>query len=94
MKKKYRVGERKVAMRQWIKKKIHNQAGESIGETLVALLISALALMILAGAIGAATRIITRSNTAVKEYYDADAERAKSAEIESDLITALEKSLP
>lgn len=65
-------------MKQWIKHKLHSKAGESIGETLIAVLISALALLILAGAIGAATRIMTRSNTAVKEHYDADAARATS----------------
>lgn len=80
-------------MKQWMKRKLHSQAGESIGETLVAVLISALALVILAGAIGAATRIITRSNTAVKEHYDADATRATSATVSSTLITGLENSL-
>ena len=76
-----------------IKHTLYNKAGESIGETLVAVLISALALVILAGAIGAATRIITRSNTAVKQHYDADAERAKSATVSSALIDALEDKL-
>lgn len=82
-------------MKQWIKRKLHSRAGESIGETLVAVLISALALVILAGAIGAATRIVTRSNAAVKTHYDADADRAKKAASEkrSALITELEKSL-
>lgn len=82
-------------MRQWIKHKLHSKAGESIGETLIAVLISALALLILAGAIGAATRIMTRSNAAVKTHYDADADRAKIAASEksSALITELEKNL-
>ena len=82
-----------IAMKQWIKHKLHSQAGESIGETLIAVLISALALVILAGAIGAATRIITRSNAAVKEHYDADATRAKSATVNSEIIKSLEDSL-
>ena len=82
-------------MRQWIKRKFQSKAGESIGETLIAVLISALALIILAGAIGAATRIITRSNAAVKLHYDADADRSKTGTTEksSALITALEDSL-
>ena len=80
-------------MRQWMKRKLHSKAGESIGETLVALLISALALVILAGVIGAATRIITRSNAAVKSHYDADADRSKITTKSSPLITALEDSL-
>lgn len=80
-------------MKQWIKHKLHSKAGESIGETLIAVLISALALVILAGAIGAATRIITRSNAAVKTHYDADAARATSVTVSSQLITELENSL-
>ena len=80
-------------MRQWIKRKLNSKAGESIGETLIAVLISALALVILAGAIGAATRIITRSNAAVKLHYDADADRSKATTKSSQLIEALEDSL-
>ena len=80
-------------MKQWIKRKIRSKAGESIGETLIALLISALALIMLAGAIGTSTRIITRSNAAVKSHYDADAERAKSATVSSPLIVALEAKI-
>lgn len=80
-------------MKQWMKRKIHSKAGESIGETLIALLISALALVMLAGAIGSAARIITRSNAAVKSHYDADAARAKSADVSSTLINTLETKL-
>jgi hypothetical protein len=81
-------------MRQWIKHKLHSKAGESIGETLIAVLISALALLILAGAIGAATRIMTRSNAAVKEHYDADANRAMAAidQVNNKLINTLVNS--
>ncbi|MBR6220466.1 MAG: hypothetical protein IKQ80_07880 [Clostridia bacterium] len=49
--------------------KLRSAAGETIGETLVALLISALALTMLAGAIGAANNIVTRSNKAMNDYY-------------------------
>ena len=49
--------------------KLKNRAGESIGETLVALLISSLALLMLAGAITSASRIITDSNRAMQTYY-------------------------
>ena len=48
-------------MKKSIWKKLKSAAGETIGETLVALLISSLALMMLAGAVSAATRMITRS---------------------------------
>ena len=50
-------------------KKLRSTAGESIGETLIALLISALALVMLAGAVSSASNIITRSNDAMNDYY-------------------------
>ena len=53
-------------------KKLLSCDGESIGETLVALLISSLALLMLAGAITAATRVVTQSNTKMSDYYEAD----------------------
>jgi len=56
-------------MRKRIRSKIKSCAGESIGETLIALLISALALMMLAGAVSSAAKIVTRNKTAMEEYY-------------------------
>lgn len=52
-----------------IKKKLKNHSGESIGETLVALLIAAFALVMLAGAISSAGSIVTTSRNKLKEYY-------------------------
>lgn len=57
-------------MNRHLKEKLRDQRGETIAETLVALLISALALVMLAGAIGAANRIITRSETQMQAYYE------------------------
>ena len=51
-------------------KKLRGRSGESIGETLVALLISALALVMLAAAITSATGIIRRSNEAIEQHYN------------------------
>ena len=51
-----------------IKAKLHGNAGESIAETLIATLIAALALVMLAGAVASAARIITDSREAIKEY--------------------------
>ena len=51
-------------------KKLKSSSGESIGETLVALLIAALALLMLAVAITATTRIITNSSEKVDDYFD------------------------
>ena len=53
-------------------KKLRGRSGESIAETLIALLISALALMMLAGAISTVADIISRSNAQMNEYYAAD----------------------
>jgi hypothetical protein len=55
-----------------LKKKLNSRSGESLTETLVALLISALALVMLAGAITASMRVITRSREKLDEYYNAN----------------------
>ena len=60
-------------MKRRVFRKLNSRAGESIAETLIALLISALALLMLAGAISAAARVVTTSKVAMDEYYAADA---------------------
>lgn len=55
-----------------VKNKLKSQTGESITETLVALLISALALTMLAGAVGATERIIQSSEKKMEKYYKAN----------------------
>ena len=62
-----------------IRSKLRGRSGETIGETLVALLISSLALVMLAGAISAAARMVTISKTAVKEYYVSSEDDDKTA---------------
>lgn len=52
-----------------VRQKLRSQRGESLGEVLVALLVAALAITILAGAIVTAGRIITQSREAMGEYY-------------------------
>jgi hypothetical protein len=61
-----------------IRNKLCSCAGESIGETLIALLIAALALLMLAGAVSSASRIVTRNKAAMKSYYGNDTEDARS----------------
>ncbi|WP_029324016.1 hypothetical protein [Butyrivibrio sp. AE3004] len=52
-----------------VRRKLNNSSGESLGETLVALLIAALALTMLPGAMAAATKAdITAKKESV--YYD------------------------
>ncbi len=54
------------------RKKIKSHAGETISETLIALLISALALVMLAGAMTSATNMITKSREKIQDYYAAN----------------------
>lgn len=50
-------------------KKLRSTSGESIAETLVAVLIAALALLMLAGTVNSSSRIITKSQTNMERYY-------------------------
>ncbi len=52
--------------------KIKNRSGESIAETLVAVLIAALALLLLAGTINTASNLITKSKNLLDTYYTAN----------------------
>ena len=55
------------------KRRLRNNAGESIAEVLVALLISSLALMILAGMITSTANMITKSKKVYGDYIAAEA---------------------
>ena len=48
---------------------LKDENGESIGETLVALLISAVAIIMLAGAINTAMRVVIESRNKLDTYY-------------------------
>ncbi len=52
-----------------IKEKLNKHSGESLAETLFALLFAALAFVMLAGAMTAAGDVVTRSKEKLKEYY-------------------------
>lgn len=52
--------------------KLKSNAGESLGEVLIALLIAALAMTMLASVISSASRILTNSHKAIDEYYEAN----------------------
>ncbi len=52
--------------------KLNSRAGESIAETLVAILIAALALLLLAGTISASSNLITMSSSKLDTYYKAN----------------------
>lgn len=57
-------------MKKRILKKLRGKAGETLAETMISTLIAALALVMLAGAIGAANSAITGSRRAMNEYND------------------------
>ena len=50
-------------------RKLKSTSGESIAETLVAVLISAFALLMLAGTVNTASNLITKSKAALQTYY-------------------------
>ena len=56
-------------LKELIGKKLKCQAGESLGEVLIALLIAALAMTMLASVISSASRIITQSKSRMADYY-------------------------
>ncbi len=60
-----------------LRRKLRSKRGETIGETLVALLISALALVMLAGAISSTANMINASDKKMGEYYSGDAALAE-----------------
>ena len=72
--------------------KLRSQSGETIGETLVALLISALALVMLAGAVSAATNMVIRSKAKMTEYYVEDAVLMSAAKATNSTMVTLTNS--
>ncbi|MBR5341382.1 MAG: hypothetical protein IK151_05600 [Erysipelotrichaceae bacterium] len=59
-------------MKNTLIRKFRNNKGETIAETLVALLIAALGLLMLATAINSTVKIINNSNKKIKEYIGED----------------------
>ena len=59
-----------VALKGALVKKLKGNSGESIAETLVAVLISAFALLMLAGTVNTASKLITKGQHTLEDYYD------------------------
>lgn len=57
-------------MMKKLKSRLRNQKGESIAEVLVAVLLSAVGLMMLATMISATSKMVIRSKTLTKEYVE------------------------
>ena len=78
-----------------VKKKLKSTRGDSIAEVLVALLISAVALVMLASMIMTSSRLITSSKTLMKDYYDASQAlvtlKAGESQVTPDTLTIRNK---
>lgn len=61
-----------VCVKNRFRKKLRSQRGDSLSETLVALLVGCLALVMLAGAITTSASLVTRSREKMQEYYAAN----------------------
>ena len=55
-----------------VKKKLKSYRGETIAEVLIALLISSIALVMLASMISATVNLVTKSKEKMKDYYKAN----------------------
>ncbi len=71
-------------MKKRIRKKFHSSSGESIAETLIALLISSLALVMLASMISSTSNILSQSKNAMNNYYTEINKLAEQGESSSD----------
>ena len=70
-------------------RKIRQQSGETIAETLVALLISSIALMMLASMISATVNLVTKSETKMGEYYTENAKLENSETSDKTLTISI-----
>ena len=75
-------------MKNMVQNKLKSNSGESIAEVLVAVLISAFALLILAGTVNTASNMITKSQESMKEFYLESNEKAVSGSDRNYTITA------
>lgn len=53
----------------WLKSRLGSRSGESIAESLIALLVSSIGLLMLAGMLNGSTMMIVRSRKTVGSYY-------------------------
>ena len=69
-----------IIMIKLIKLKLNNRSGETLAETLIAVLISALALVLLLSMITASSRLIQNGEAKIQEMYDGS-KKIEQAEI-------------
>ena len=71
-----------------LQQKLQGQRGETIVETLVSVLISALSLLLLATAIGTSVRLVLVSRTKMEDHYEAESSLVSSTETKSGTISS------
>lgn len=69
-----------------VEQRIQSDKGETLVETLVAILISSLAMIMLSSAIGTAKNIVFSSRGAIDDYYTADAALASGVNSSNGLV--------
>lgn len=77
----------KIGLIQKVKKKFSSCSGETIAETLVSLLIAALALTMLAGAMSSSLKMVTKSRNKLRDYNEKNEAMAKIAGGRTGTIT-------
>ena len=79
-----------------MKNKLKNNKGESLGEVLVALLISSLGILMLAGMLTSSSNIVMKSKLSMKDYYNENnrLEAQDSNDIDGSLDISIGGSLP
>ncbi len=83
-------------MKNRLLNKLKSNSGESITETLVAVLIAALALLMLAGTVNTASNLITQSQDKLTEYYSLNNEienRTSSSNSEGTFTVAKDQTV-
>lgn len=76
-----------ITMNLKMRKKLNSQAGETITEVLVSLLIAALALTMLAGMISSTVSLVTRSKETMNRYYEGNAKLEQHSDGEPATVT-------
>ena len=71
-------------MKKQLRRKLKGRSGETFAETLVALLIAALALTMLAGAMAASSGVVTESRAKLDRYYAAEEEALNAESSDTD----------
>lgn len=64
-----KIKERFTALRERIRRRLGSRAGETIAETMISVLVAALSLVMLAGAVSAASNNIAKSRDKMNTYY-------------------------